>query len=194
MMNQQTHPFLADEVLIELFCNGEKTAFDVLYKRYSNVVLETIRSKVKVKEEAEDLFHDFMLHLSYKLRNSYREKGQFKSWLFKSLNNYMCSYFRKKKQIFVDINLELSNQSFYEDDSEYMQLKEKILGYLQEFLRTLPESSLMLLKMRYWEGISYKEISRRTNIKYPTIVSMVRTIQKKLISFMEDRGCTRFDL
>lgn len=90
--------------------------------------------------------------------------------------------------------MELSNQSLYEDDSEYMQLKEKILGYLQEFLRTLPESSLMLLKMRYWEGISYKEISRRTNIKYPTIVSMVRTIQKKLISFMEDRGCTRFDL
>lgn len=184
----------ADEVLIGLFCSGKKSAFDVLYKRYSNVVVETIRNKVRVKEEAEDLFHDFMLHLSYKLQYSYREKGQFKSWLLRSLNNYICSYFRKKKQIFVDLNLESYNQSLYEDDSEYMQLKEKMLICLEEFLKTLPESSLKLLRMRYWEGISYKEISRRTHIKYPTIVSMIRTIHKKLISFMEERGYTRFDL
>lgn len=182
-----------DEALIKLFREGEQWAFGVLYQRYTGPVMNKIRSRVKVREDAEDLFHDFMLHLSEKLLCTYQEKGQFKCWLYRILNNYICSYFRKKKQILVELNVETYDGLFCEDDPDFIRFKEKRLLCLHEFLMSLPEKTQLLLSVRYWHGKTYKEVAECMNINYPTVVSRIRVLQKKIIIYMEERGCDHYE-
>ena len=91
---------VSDEDVVRLFKDGDESAFDELYCRYSERLKRLIFYYVGDSDEADDVFHDVFLRV-FKHVGSYRDDKPFSSWIYQIAVN--CSKNHRKKIIKKDI-------------------------------------------------------------------------------------------
>ena len=81
---------LTDQALIDLYLQGDESAFSELLKRHQQKIYTSIYLFVKDRELAEDLFQDVFIKIIDTLRKgSYNHEGKFGQWAIRIAYN-MC--------------------------------------------------------------------------------------------------------
>ena len=157
---------------------------------YHNYLLKVAYSKLSpaLKHWSEDIVQEaFIKAIKYK-DNFDSEKSQLKTWLVTITVN-LCKDFNKKK-----VNNEMKYDSFaffqdsYEMDSNNKALK--VRAYLKEL--SVPEQRL--IRMKFFFGMTAKEIAPILEIKHTSIPMMSKRTLKKLRRIMEDSGVKKHKL
>jgi RNA polymerase sigma-70 factor, ECF subfamily len=164
----------ADTALVRAAQNGDRTAFGMLYTRYSRMVHGILLSKVP-PTAVEDLVQDVFLQALPRLA-SLRDVSRFGGWLAAIARNRAIDFHRQSRPA-AEFNEEFHTEetpthaATHEDQSEARQALESI--------RSLPDSYREILILRLVEGMTGPEIAARTGLTHGSVrVNLYRGMQQ----------------
>ncbi len=184
---------LNDEQLIHLFKSGESKAFEVLLKRYKSRVYAYIYQIVKSRELAEDIFQEtFYKAIITIQQDRYYDSGKFISWINRIAHNLIIDNFRREKNEAV---IAVEDQSYLFDNAEDLSelsiedvwWNEQVMSDVSKLILFLPESQREVVRMRFFEDLSFKEIAEKTNVSINTSLGRMRYALMNLRKIVEER-------
>ncbi len=172
---------LPDEQLVELYIQGNNTAFDILLRRYESRVFSYLMSTLRNQEQAEDFFQDIFIKIVVRLKNrQYEETGKFASWIMRIAHNHLVDHYRTSLEGIIvsdeENGLDLQNSIFLSSDAtrEKEIIDQQTLSEVKELIKLLPDAQREVLKMRVYEELSFKEIAKKTNCSINTALGRMR--------------------
>ena len=171
--------FIADSVLVSNYISGDEKSLEVLIKRHKQRIYSFIYSKVLDRDLTEDIFQDTFIKVIRTLKlGNYNEQGKFVSWVMRIAHNLVIDHFRKNKRIpkfensyDFDIFSVLSDSSL---DAEKSMIKSQILNDVKKLIEHLPNDQKEVLKYRFYNDMSFKEISDKTGVSINTSLGRMR--------------------
>lgn len=150
------------------------TVFNELLNRYDSLFVSVIGKHFPVRQEAQDVYQDFLIHLLFLVESNYESDLDLlntASWLKAVVSNYCKSALRKrnakrKVQFAHDgfTALSLENYSEKDDSIEFIlnpKAPEDPVAAMNHLLGLLSKKDSLILKMKYFYGKSSIEIGRR---------------------------------
>jgi len=171
---------LSDDALIALYAQGKNVAFDELLNRYKEKLYTYIYLVVQNRELTEDIFQDTFTKVIVTIKqNRYNEKGRFLGFLFRVAHNLIVDVYRQEQNAqFInptEAGYDIFNDKELTDPSQEDQLtNEQILMDVRRLIRYLPENQKEIIMMRFYKGMSFKEIADIKNISINTALGRVR--------------------
>ncbi|WP_128330996.1 sigma-70 family RNA polymerase sigma factor [Apibacter sp. HY039] len=187
--------------LVHDYIKGKESALEALLHRHKIRVFNYINRKVNNPELAEDLFQDVFIKVILTLKEGkYNEEGKFLPWVLRISHNLIVDHFRiSNKAKFVN---ETSSQNedynvfdfvkVSEHSIEDLMINDQIVSDLKKLVETLPEDQREVLELRFYKGLSFKEIAEETNVGINTalgrmryaIINLRKIIELKNIAFL----------
>ena len=171
---------LTDYELVKLYQEGNNEAFEVLLLRYKSKVYSYIFLIIRNKELTEDVFQDtFIKAIANIQQGKYIESGKFLGWINSIAHNLIIDHFRKQKNEntissdAVDYDI-INNSKLSEKSVEEVISNEQVLNDVVKLIDYLPESQRSVVKMRYFEDLSFKEIAEKTDVSINTALGRMR--------------------
>lgn len=173
---------LTDEELVCQYIKGNNAAFNTLLDRYESRVFTYILHFVKNKEVTEDLFQDVFMRVVTTLRTGrYTEQQKFSSWLMRVAHNQTIDYLRQSKQTNTTISNDESETDLLNDariadehNVERQIIDQQNFSSLESLIRMLPDNQQDIIRMRYYEDLSFKEISSLLGCSINTALGRAR--------------------
>ena len=174
---------LPDSKLIANYQNGNEQALATLIERHQRELFSFIFYKVLDEELANDFFQDTFIKIILKLKEGkYAEKDKFILWAKRIASNLIIDYFRvKSKYIKVsDTSYEDEEFSIFdtiketEDNIEDRLILNQIHSDLKNIMSLLPENQQEIIKMRFYDELTFKEIAELTNTSINTTLGRMR--------------------
>lgn len=172
---------LTDEELVGLYIKGNNEAFDILLNRYESKVFSYVIYAVHNQEVAEDLFQDiFMRVISALQAGKYTEQQKFGCWISRIAHNIVLDYHRQEKnenaisndETEIDLLTEIALAD--ENNVESKMIETQTMGGIEEIIRMLPENQQEVIRLRYYEDKSFKEIADIIGVSINTALGRVR--------------------
>lgn len=168
-----------DQVLVQDFLKGDSFAFEKLLLRHKNRVYAFIISKVKNSDLADDIFQDTFIKVINSLnKGKYNEEGKFLPWMMRIAHNLVIDYFRKDaKMRMVRSNSDFDIFDILDDgnkNQEEIMINNQINSDLLKLIEQLPSDQMDVLKLRYFEDMSFKKISDITGVSINTALGRMR--------------------
>jgi RNA polymerase sigma factor (sigma-70 family) len=172
---------MTDEQLVTLFSNGNNQAFDVLLNRHKNRVYTYILLIVRNRDLAEDVFQEsFMKAIVTMKQGRYVDNGRFYSWITRIAHNLIIDLFRRERnentvsnEEFADVDL-FNNARLCEENIEDVLVRDQVFSDVRKLLCHLPDNQQEVVRMRYYEDRSFKEIADLTGVSINTALGRMR--------------------
>ena len=171
---------LSDNALLEMYQQGNREAVSQLLERHTRRVRDYVRMMVKDSDVADDLTQEVLIKVVKVLdEGRYTDKGRFLPWVLRIAHNRVLDYFRAQKQ---DKTISESNagfdilgsKNFAEPSIEDNIISEQRAEEIRALVEELPEEQREVVKMRYYEGLSFKEIAELTGVSINTALGRMR--------------------
>ena len=171
---------LSDQALLDMYQQGHREAVSQLLERHTRRVRDYVRMMVKDDDVADDLTQEILIKVVKVLdEGRYTDKGRFQPWLLRIAHNRVLDYFRAQKQVKTvsessagfDI---LGSKNFAEPSIEDRLISEQQAEEVRQLIELLPAEQREVVKMRYYEGLSFKEIAEHTGVSINTALGRMR--------------------
>jgi len=176
-MNMQK---ISDNDLVKLFQNENNAALEELIKRHKKSIFTAIYLLVKNRTLAEDIFQETFIKIIQTLRNgNYNEEGKFVGWAVRVARNLTIDYLRKINKD-VTITDSQGNDIFsYLVIAETHNKEEQLIQYqteqqIKKLVLNLPEDQKIVVILRHWANLSFKEIAEQTGVSVNTALGRMR--------------------
>ena len=171
---------LSDQVLPNSYLAGNRGAISQLIEWHSRRVRDYIRMMVKDNDVADDIFQEtFIKAVRVIDEGRYSDNGKFLSWILRIAHNQVIDHFRAAKQ---DKQLNEADAGYsvlgtlrfaertIEDDMVSAQIEKDV----RRLVELLPDEQREVVMMRYYSGLSFKEIAEQTNVSINTALGRMR--------------------
>ena len=170
---------LPDQELVKKYINGDNFSFEILLNRHKNRVFAFIMSKIKNKDISEDIFQDTYVKVVNSLqKGKYNEEGKFLPWVMRIAHNLVIDYFRKQKKMhMIRSNSEFDIFDVIKDNEiniDEKLIKDQVFYDLKSLIELLPVDQKEVLKMRYFEELSFKKIAQIIDVSINTALGRMR--------------------
>jgi RNA polymerase sigma-70 factor (ECF subfamily) len=187
-----TLKMMTDEDLVVLYAGGKSAAFDVLLSRYKSCICSYIYFIIRNRDLTEDIFQETFMRVIVTIRQGrYTENGKFKAWVMRIAHNLVIDHFRQERnektlsndEVEVDLfnNIKLCDGTI-EDHLIHCQ----ILSDVKKLMQYLPESQREVVEMRYYQGLSFKDIAEATGVSINTALGRMRYAILNLRKMIEE--------
>ncbi len=171
---------LADEELVKHYALGNNKAFEVLLSRYKSRVYSYIYFIVRNRELTEDIFQDTFVKAIVTIKQGrYFESGKFLAWINRIAHNLIIDHFRHERNENTvsneDSEIDLfNNAKLCEDCIEDSIVQEQIMNDVIKLVDYLPDNQRDVIRMRYYDDLSFKEIADKTGVSINTALGRMR--------------------
>jgi RNA polymerase sigma factor (sigma-70 family) len=151
---------MSDQQLLDLICKDEtrRYGFDLLMRQFQQRIYKHVRHMVIYHDDADDIVQNVFIKVWNNL-STFREDAKLYTWIYKIATNEALSHLKSKRlKMFISITglerkLEhgLYDDNFFSGDE--IQLK------LQQAILKLPDKQRLVFNMRYYNELSYDEMS-----------------------------------
>ena len=187
---------LNDFKLIDLaITKNDQNAYSEIMKSYKNSIYFTILKMIKNRDDAEDLTIE-AFSKAFKNLHKFKKEFTFSTWLFRIATNNTIDFIPKKKLATTSIhtslkdeagqNIELDIKDSNLNPNEITVKNEKKI-IVRQLVNKLPEKYQNLVKLRYFEELSYKEIAHKTNSPLGTIKAQLFRARDLLFEIMKNK-------
>lgn len=176
-MNAQV---LSDQALLKQYLAGDSSAISQLIERHSRRVRDYIRMLVKDRDLAEDIFQETFIKVVRVIdEGRYIDSGKFLSWVLRIAHNQVIDHFRSAKQDRSVSEHEagydvIGTLRFAEPTVEDRMVSAQIEQDIRSLVELLPDEQREVVKMRYYGGLSFKEIAEQTDVSINTALGRMR--------------------
>ena len=182
----------SDKDLVTNYLKGDNSSFEFLLNRHKNKVFSYIISKVKNRDLAEDIFQDTFVKVINSLqKGKYNEEGKFLPWMMRIAHNLIIDYFRRSNKMknirsTDDFNIfDILNDGARSQEED--MIRKRIHLDLKLLIDLLPLEQKDVIKLRYFEDKSFKEIASLTNVSINTALGRMRYALINLRSLSQER-------
>jgi RNA polymerase sigma-70 factor, ECF subfamily len=187
----------SDLVLVKRVQRGDKTAFDLLVRKYQHKVVKLVLRYVRNPAEAEDIAQEAFIK-AYRALPQFRGDSAFYTWMYRiainTAKNSLAS--RDRSPIAYDLDLNDPEESHSvqtklqdPDTPEGMALTEEIRLIVNSAIEALPEELKTAIVLRELDGLSYEEIAAAMECPVGTVRSRIfrarEAIDKRLREVFE---------
>lgn len=150
---------MTDAELVREVRNGNRRAFNLLMRRYQERVYWTARRLVGNHEDADDVAQETFVR-AYMALGEFRGDASFFTWLYRIAVNLSLNTVRKRQVVnyLRDSDLLARFIPSGDDPSRELELKER-RSTLDAAVARLPEKQRAVFVLRFYEELSYEEIS-----------------------------------
>ncbi len=171
---------VTDLQLVQRVQQGDKSAFDLLVRKYQHKVLKLVGRFVNDSAEAEDVAQEAFLK-AYRALRSFRGDSAFYTWLYRIAINTAKNALVSNRRRPVDFNLDMQDPDQYErqnrlreiDSPDRLLLTDEIRDTVQRAIAQLPEDLRTAIVLRELEGLSYEEIAEAMDCPVGTVRSRI---------------------
>lgn len=171
---------VSDQKLLNCYLSGDRNAISQLIERHSRRVRDYIQMMVKDGDVADDIFQEtFIKAVRVIDEGRYTDNGRFLSWILRIAHNQVIDRFRAQKQ-----NRQLNEAEAGYDVLGTLRLAERtvedeivceqIASDVRRMVELLPDEQREVVMMRYYSGLSFKEIAEQTGVSINTALGRMR--------------------
>lgn len=172
---------MTDEELALLYVKGDNRAFDELLARNQTKLFTYIMFVVRDEDTANDLFQDTFVKVIMKLQEGkYTDSGKFSYWVTRIAHNVMMDWYRQKRaNRIVEPNegndmSNLRSASVVDTSRENELVNEQVLSDVRRMMNRLPVAQREVVYMRFYQGLSFREIADITGVSINTSLGRMR--------------------
>lgn len=170
----------SDQALLNSYLQGDRSAISRLIERHTRRVRDYIRMMVKDNDVADDILQEtFIKAVRVIDEGRYTDNGKFLSWILRIAHNQVIDHFRAQKQnrqvneSNAGYNV-LGTLRFAEKNVEDRMVADQIEADVRSLVEMLPDEQREVVMMRYFSGLSFKEIAEQTNVSINTALGRMR--------------------
>jgi RNA polymerase sigma-70 factor (ECF subfamily) len=183
--------------LVQRVQKGDKTAFDLLVRKYQHKVVKLVTRYLRDPSDAEDVAQEAFIK-AYRAIPQFRGDSAFYTWLYRIAINTAKNAIVSRDRSPVEFDLDL--QSVEESNSMQMRLAdaetpesllqtEEIRTTVNQAIEALPEDLRTAIVLRELEGLSYEDIALAMDCPVGTVRSRIfrarEAIDKRLSEVFE---------
>jgi RNA polymerase sigma-70 factor, ECF subfamily len=169
-----------DLTLVRRVQAGDKTAFDLLVKKYQSKIAKLIARFIRDAAEVEDVTQEAFIK-AYRGLANFRGESAFYTWMYRiainTAKNHLVSTGRKTP----DISIDAQEAEQYEGVSylkeyatpESLTLADEVKQTVFESIEKLPMELKTAITLRELEGLSYEEIAQVMDCPIGTVRSRI---------------------
>ncbi|QII69592.1 RNA polymerase sigma factor [Apibacter sp. B3706] len=185
--------------LVHSYINGNENALKTLLNRHKLKIYNYINRKVNNPELAEDLFQDVFIKVILTLKEKkYNEEGKFLPWVLRISHNLIIDHFRvsNKTKIINESSGQNEDYNIFdfvkvsELSIEDLIINEQINLDLKRLINELSQDQKEVLELRFYKGLSFKEIAEETNVGINTALGRMRYAILNLRKLIETKNLT----
>lgn len=185
---------LTDDELVGLYAEGNNEAFDTLLNKYQSRLFSYIYYVVRNEDVANDLFQETFLKALVRIqKGQYRSNGKFNAWITRIAHNLIMDHFRSKEQENLvsngEADYDIFNSTFLSEHTvEDQMLITQSLTDAKNIMSCLPPSQSEVVRMRFYENMSFKEIADKLGISINTALGRMRYAVINMRSMAQERN------
>lgn len=176
---------------------NDEQAYGELMKRYKKPVYHMVLKMVRNVDDAEDLTIEAFAK-AFKNLHRFKKDYTFSTWLFRIATNNAIDFIRKKKLETFSLNTSFKNDNGdsvnidVEDhnlDPQEEAIKSQKIELIQIFVTKLPPKYQRLVRLRYFQELSYDEIAKELDAPLGTVKAQLhraRELMYDLVKGKED--------
>ena len=172
---------MTDEELALSYIDGNNRAFDLLLSRNQAKLFSYIVFVVHDRDLAEDIFQETFVKVITKLQQrKYTTSGKFGAWIMRIAHNVIMDWYREQKSDrIVDATQEndlsnIGNDHILDGNIENEYVNKQVLCDVKRLMDNLPTPQREVVYMRFYQQMSFKEISEATNVSINTALGRMR--------------------
>jgi RNA polymerase sigma factor (sigma-70 family) len=173
---------------------SDQKAYAELMSLYKDAIYFMLLKMVNNRDDADDLTIE-AFGKAFKNINQYTPDYAFSTWLFKIATNNCIDFIRKKRKQTFSIDkaietdeggeLTIDIRSELPDPAEDLMKKEKVVR-MREVVEKLKPRYRKLVELRYFEELSYEEISDQLNLPLGTVKAQLFRAREFLYQIMKN--------
>jgi len=173
---------------------GDQKAYAQLMERYRDSVYFMLLKMVNNKDDADDLTIE-AFGKAFKRLDQYAPTYAFSTWLFKIATNNCIDFIRRKKMVVYSIDKKIENadgdqmsvdiKAMELNPEENMVKKQKVL-LMRSVVDKLKPRYKQLVEMRYFEELSYEEISEKLDLPLGTVKAQLFRAREFLANILKN--------
>ncbi|HAV03214.1 MAG TPA: RNA polymerase subunit sigma-24 [Chryseobacterium sp.] len=188
-----------DSWLIKQYTAGNEQALATLIDRHQKEIFSYIFYKLMDDSLANDVFQDTFMKIIVTLKEGrYREEGKFILWAKRIAHNLIIDHYRLKAKHNKVSETTYENEEFSifdlisinEENIEEQLISRQINEDLLRMLQYLPANQQEVVKLRFFDALSFKEIAEQTDTSINTTLGRVRYALINLRKIMEEHQIT----
>ena len=153
--------------------------FNMLVRIYQQRIYWHIRKMVIDHDDADDVTQEVFIKVHRNIDN-FREDAQLYTWIYRIATNECLSFLQRKKRRFFlpigDVEGELSRALANSSSISGDEVQRK----LQKALLKLPDKQRLVFNMKYFDDMSYEEISEITKTSVGALKASYHHAVKKI--------------
>ena len=182
-----------DLILVEAAIKGDQSAYASLMEKYRESIYYTMLKMVNNTDDADDLTIE-AFGKAFNRLEQYSPTYAFSTWLFKIASNNCIDYLRKKRIKVTSMDSGVTNddgdvlyfdaKSNTPDPEEIIMHDQKVI-HMRELVSKLKPRYRVLVEKRYFEELSYEEISEELSLPLGTVKAQLFRARDFLANMME---------
>tara|TARA_B100001250_G_C19577824_1_gene690593 strand:+ start:22 stop:633 length:612 start_codon:yes stop_codon:yes gene_type:complete len=174
---------------------NDESAFAELMSRYKKPVYHMILKMVRNVDDAEDLTIEAFAK-AFKNLARFKKDYTFSTWLFRIATNNAIDFIRKKKLETYSLNTSFTDDSGESvnidvEDGDRTPDQEAInsqkIELVRMFVTKLPAKYQRLVKLRYFDELSYEEIAQELDAPLGTVKAQLHRARELMYELVKDK-------
>jgi RNA polymerase sigma-70 factor (ECF subfamily) len=169
-----------DQQLVVRVQKGDKTAFDLLVRKYQHRIAKLVSRYVADRAEVEDVTQEAFIR-AFRAIKGFRGESAFYTWLYRiavnTAKNYLVAQGRRPPSVDVEAEeaeaIDVGSNLRDATTPERHLLADEIGRTVERVLAGLPEDLRTALTLREIDGLSYEEIAEIMDCPIGTVRSRI---------------------
>jgi RNA polymerase sigma-70 factor, ECF subfamily len=176
-----------DEIVSMLGNSGTREkGFTLLMDTYKERIYWHIRRLVVSHEDAEDILQETFIN-AYNYASSFRGKSRLYTWLYRIATNECIKLYRKKRALKGKKQVELNGKIADELKDYDLENSDSILVKFQQAILQLPQKQQIVFNLRYYDELSYEEMSEVLNSSVNTLKTNYHYATEKIKGYLKNQ-------
>lgn len=182
------------KLIDEAIANNNEQAYASLMQRYRRSVYQMILKMVRNVDDAEDLTIESFAK-AFRGLHRFKKDYTFSTWLFRIATNNTIDFIRKKKLNTMSIDTNFSDES---GESVTMDIEDRNLNpqdktikaqkaeLVKVFVDKLPAKYQRLVRLRYFDELSYEEIAAEIEAPLGTVKAQLHRARELMFEMVKN--------
>jgi len=175
---------ITDENILDLLQHGDTAehGFRLLMQKYQEQLYWVVRRMVNAHDDANDVLQNCLIKI-YRNIHKFEKKSKLYTWMYRIATNEAITFLNKQKRKATnsieegEMPIADQLQADASPDGEALQQR------LQQALAELPEKQRLVFHMRYYDELSYEDISQTLGTSVGALKASYHHAVKKIESY-----------
>ena len=174
---------ITEDSIREACAGNPEKVFRMLVEKFQQQMYWHIRRMVVGHEAAEDVLQERFIRI-FRYLDDFRSESSLSTWIYRITTNECIRFLNRKKEQAIsteEVQEELMNKLMA---SEYVDYENAMTVKFQQAVLKLPEKQRLVFNLRYYDELSYEEISQITDSKVETLKANYHFAKEKIKEYM----------